>query len=102
MPAGSVCPLIYLVFSDCRTALSYNYFTFLGLKFSTVNSTALILFTFSNSDPSHKNSQTTIQLETFNFYIPFTKPAHSRDTYEAPIHSVLPGQYGKENKSSLK
>lgn len=34
--------------------------------------------------------------------IAWRKPPHSRATYEAPTTRVFPGQYGKENKSSLK
>lgn len=33
--------------------------------------------------------------------IPFKKPAHSKETYEAPMQSVFPGEYLRANKSSL-
>ena len=32
---------------------------------------------------------------------PARNPAHSNDTYDAPTHNVLPGEYGKEKRSSL-
>ena len=32
---------------------------------------------------------------------PWRKPAHSRETYEAPIQRVFPGGYGREKMSSL-
>lgn len=90
--------------STCRMKLLNGKYTLIGThgRMKLIPDSAIWMPTISAICWSNPRSKIDLTITETSRPRPRKKPAHSRETYEAPIANVLPGQYGKENKSSLK